>query len=138
MSMVSEFKEFINQGNAMDMAVGIIIGAAFGKIVSALVDNVLMPIISVFSGGVDFSDLFINLGEGEYATLAAAKEAGVATLGYGSFIQALIDFLIIAFVIFMIIRSINKMKKPPVEEEEKPAGPSEVELLIEIRDSLKK
>ncbi len=136
MSMVSEFKDFINQGNAMDMAVGIIIGAAFGKIVSALVDNVLMPIISVFSGGVDFSDLFINLGEGEYETLAAAKEAGVATLGYGSFIQALIDFLIIAFVIFMIIRSINKMKKPPAEEA--PAGPSELDLLTEIRDSLKK
>ncbi len=136
MSMVDEFKDFINQGNAMDMAVGVIIGAAFGKIVSALVENMLMPIIGMFMGGVDFNNLFINLGDEEFATLAAAKEAGAGVLGYGSLIQALIDFLIIAFVIFMVIRTINKMKKPP--EEAAPAGPSEVDLLIEIRDSLKK
>lgn len=135
MGMASEFKDFINQGNAMDMAVGVIIGAAFGKIVSALVGNILMPIISKFSGGVDFTNLFISLDGSNYDTLAAAQEAGAAVLGYGSFIQALIDFLIIALVIFMIIRSINKMKKPEVEEA---SGPSDIDLLTEIRDALKK
>lgn len=135
MGMMSEFKEFAVKGNALDMAVGLILGAAMGKIVSSLVADVLMPVISMAMGGVSFSNLFKNLGDGTFSTLAAAQEAGAATLNYGMFIQAIIDFLIIAFVIFMIVRSVNKMKK--AEEEEDP-GPSAEDLLTEIRDSLAK
>ncbi len=126
MGMVSEFKEFVMKGNMMDMATGIIIGAAISAVVGSLVDDILMPIIGLFTGGVDFSGLGIPLGEGEAA----------AIFGYGAFIQALINFLIISFVIFLIIKAMNSMKK---KEEEKPAAPPEdVVLLREIRDSLKK
>lgn len=136
MGMLQEFKDFAVKGNAVDMAVGIIIGAAFGKIVSSIVDDMVMPVIGKLMGGVDFTGLFLNLGDGEYQTLAAAKEAGAATLNYGNFIQTAIDFLIIAFAIFLMVKAINKMKK---KEEEKPASPSEdILLLREIRDSLKK
>lgn len=135
MGMVSEFKEFAIKGNALDMAVGLILGAAMGKIVSSLVADVLMPVISLAMGGVSFNNLFKNLGDGTFSTLAAAQEAGAATLNYGNFIQAIIDFLIIAFVIFMIVRTVNKLKK--AEEEEDP-GPSAEDLLTEIRDSLAK
>ena len=122
MGMVSEFKEFAMKGSMMDMAAGIIIGAAIGKMVGALVDNILMPIIGAVMGGVDFSSLSMKVGE--------------AAIGYGAFIQALIDFLIIAFVIFIILRTINNLKK---KEEEAPAEPAEdVALLTEIRDLLKK
>jgi len=117
------------------MAVGLILGAAMGKIVSSLVADVLMPVISMAMGGVSFSNLFKNLGDGTFTTLAAAQEAGAATLNYGMFIQAIIDFLIIAFVIFMIVRTVNKMKKA---EEEEDTGPSAEDLLTEIRDSLAK
>ncbi|MFK8067173.1 MAG: large conductance mechanosensitive channel protein MscL [Gammaproteobacteria bacterium] len=137
MSMVSEFKEFAMKGNVMDMAVGIIIGGAFGKIISSLVSDIIMPVVGKLMGGVDFSGLFMNLGEGTYATLEAAKEAGAATLNYGSFIQTAIDFLIIAFAIFMMIKMMNNAKKEEVEEA--PAEPSAEEaLLTEIRDLLKK
>ncbi len=122
MGMVSEFKEFAMKGSLMDMAVGIIIGAAIGKMVGALVDNVLMPLIGLAMGGVDFSSLAITVGE--------------ASINYGAFIQALIDFIIIAFVIFMLLKMINNMKK---KAEEEPAAPSDdVVLLTEIRDLLKK
>lgn len=135
MGLMSEFKDFAVKGNAIDMAVGIIIGGAFGKIVSSLVNDVIMPVVSLGTGGVDFSGQFTNLGEGDYATLAEAKEAGAAVLAYGSFIQNIIDFVIVAFVIFMMVRSINNLKK---KEEAKPSAPPEdVVLLREIRDSLK-
>ncbi len=135
MGMMSEFKEFAVKGNALDMAVGLILGAAMGKIVSSLVADVLMPVISLAMGGVSFSNLFKNLGDGTFSTLAAAQEAGAATLNYGLFIQAIIDFIIIAFVIFMIVRTVNKLKKA---EEEEDTGPSAEDLLTEIRDSLAK
>ncbi len=124
----------------MDMAVGIIIGAAFTAIVSSLVADLINPVISLFMGGVDFAGLFAVLGDGEYASLAAAEEDGAAVFAYGRFIMAVINFLIIAFVVFMLVRSVNNMKK---KEEEAPApapdpGPSELDILMEIRDSLKK
>ena len=119
MSMMGEFKEFATKGSLMDMAVGIIIGAAIGKMVGALVDNILMPLIGVVLAGVDFSNLSIAVGK--------------AQIGYGSFIQALIDFIIVAFVIFMIIKALNKAKQGAAEEE----SPDEVALLTEIRDLLK-
>ena len=138
--MLKEFKDFIAKGNVMDMAVGIIIGAAFTAIVSSLVADLLNPIISLFMGGVDFAGLFAILGEGEYASLAEAEEAGAAVFAYGRFIMAVINFLIIAFVVFMLVRSVNKMKKEEVAEPapEPDPGPSELDILVEIRDSLKK
>jgi large conductance mechanosensitive channel len=113
--MVKEFKEFVMRGNVLDMAVGIIIGAAFGKIVSSLVGDVLMPPIGLVLGQVSFSDLFINLSSTPYPSLAAAKAAGAATINYGAFIQSAIDFLIISAVIFILIRQVNRFKKdaPP-------------------------
>ena len=137
MGFIKEFKEFAMKGNVMGMAVGVIIGGAFGKIVSSLVDDVLMPLIGKMTGGVSFTDLFVNLGEGEYETLAAAKEAGAAVLAYGQFIQNIIDFLIIAFCIFLMIKAMNKMKKEEPAAPEAPAGPTQEELLTEIRDLLK-
>jgi len=115
--MLEEFKKFAMRGNVVDMAVGIVIGAAFGKIVSSFVKDVLMPPIGKLMGGVDFSNLFINLGEGTYKTLAAAQEAGAATLNYGLFVNTVLDFLIVAFAIFMVIKAMNKLKKeePPKE-----------------------
>ena len=138
MGFISEFKEFAMKGNVMDMAVGVIIGGAFGKIVSSLVSDVLMPLIGKATGGVSFVDLFVNLGEGEYKTLAEAQEAGAAVLAYGQFIQNIIDFIIIAFCIFLMIKGMNKMKKEKPAEPEAPAGPTQEELLTEIRDLLKK
>jgi len=139
MGMMQEFRDFAVKGNAVDMAVGIIIGGAFGKIVSSLVNDVIMPPVGQLLGGVDFSGLFINLSDARYETLAAAKEAGAATLNYGAFIQTTIDFVIVAFVIFMMVRSMNSLRK---KEEEKPAAPpepsEEVTLLREIRDGLRK
>ncbi|MGB5605110.1 MAG: large conductance mechanosensitive channel protein MscL [Gammaproteobacteria bacterium] len=108
--MLEEFKKFAMRGNVVDMAVGIVIGAAFGKIVSSFVKDVLMPPIGKLMGGVDFSNLFINLGEGTYKTLAAAQEAGAATLNYGVFVNTVLDFLIVAFAIFMVFKAMNKMK----------------------------
>lgn len=135
--MLSEFKAFIARGNVLDLAVGVIIGAAFGKIVSSMTDDLIMPLISlVTGGGVDFSSKFIVLGGAEKVqadmSLAAAKAAGANVFAWGSFITALINFIILAFVIFMIVRQANKAMPPPA------AGPSEVDLLAEIRDELKK
>jgi large conductance mechanosensitive channel len=113
--MLEEFKKFAMRGNVVDMAVGIVIGAAFGKIVTSFVNDVLMPPLGKLMGGVDFSNLFINLGSGSYASLAAAQEAGAATLNYGIFINTVLDFLIVAFAIFMVIKAMNKLKaeEPP-------------------------
>ena len=138
MGFIKEFKEFAMKGNVMDMAVGVIIGGAFGKIVSSLVNDVLMPLIGKLTGGVSFTDLFVNLGDGEYKTLAEAQEAGTAVLAYGQFIQNIIDFIIIAFCIFLMIKGMNKLKKEEPAAPEAPAGPTQEELLTEIRDLLKK
>lgn len=138
MSMMKEFREFAVKGNVVDMAVGIIIGGAFGKIVSSLVNDLVLPVVGKFVGGVDFRQLFVNLGDVHYATLAEAVEAGAPTLNYGSFLQTVFDFMIVAFVIFMMVRAINKAKRQ--EEEKKAAAPpkpsDEVVLLREIRDRL--
>jgi len=138
--MIQEFREFIAKGNVMDMAVGIIIGAAFTAIVSSLVADLINPIIGIFVGGIDFAELFIVLGEGEHTSLEQAEEAGAAVFAYGRFIMAVINFLIIAFVVFLLVKGVNRMKR---EEEAEPeaepeAGPSELDILMEIRDSLKK
>jgi large conductance mechanosensitive channel len=137
--MLQEFKAFAMRGNVVDMAVGIIIGGAFGKIVSSFVSDVIMPPIGMLMGGVDFSNLFINLSNVAYASVAAAEEAGAPIIKYGAFINTVIDFIIIAFAIFMAIKAMNKMKK---KEEEKPAEPpkpsAEETLLTEIRDLLAK
>lgn len=117
--MLKEFKEFISKGNVMDLAVGVIIGGAFGKIVSSLVNDVIMPLIGLILGGTDMSNYFLTLDGGQYATLAQAQEAGAATLNYGLFITQVINFLIIAFVIFLMVKAVNKArsltKKPEVE-----------------------
>ena len=136
--MLKEFGEFIKRGNVIDLAVAVIIGAAFGAIVKSLVDDVIMPPIGLLLGGVDFSNLFIDLSGTSYASLAEAQEVGAATINYGLFINAVINFLIVAFVIFLVVRQINKMKK--VEEAAPPPPPepsAEEKLLAEIRDLLK-
>ena len=142
--MLKDFREFIAKGNVMDMAVGIIIGAAFTAIVKSMVDDLINPIIGLFIGGVDFTNKYAVL-SGEVAagtSLEEARESGAAIFAYGSFIMAIINFLIIAWVVFMLVRYVNKVKEAaeakeePVEEA--PAGPTELELLAEIRDSLAK
>ena len=137
MGFIKEFKEFAVKGNVMDMAVGVIIGGAFGKIVTSLVNDVLMPIVGKLTGGISFTDLFVTLGDGEFKTLAAAQEAGAAVLAYGQFIQNIIDFIIITFCIFLMIKGMNKLKKKEEPAPEAPAGPTQEELLAEIRDLLK-
>lgn len=137
--MLKEFKEFAMRGNVVDMAVGIIIGAAFGKIVTSLVNDVVMPPIGLLMGNVDFSQLFVNLSGGDYVTLAEAQEAGAATINYGAFINTLLDFVIVAFAIFLVIKGMNRLKRKQEEHpEEAPKPSTEVQLLTEIRDSLKK
>ena len=134
--MLKEFKEFAMKGNVLDMAIGVIMGGAFGKIVSSLVSDVLMPPIGLLTGGVDFSSLFLNLSGTPQASLTAAKAAGAPTINYGVFLQATFDFVIIAFVIFLLVKQMNRFKKevPPAP----PAGPTnEEKLLMEIRDALK-
>ena len=110
--MLKEFKEFAMRGNVLDLAIGVIIGGAFGKIVSSFVTDVIMPLFGLLLGKIKFSELFINLSGEDYSTLAAAREAGASTLNYGLFINAIVDFLIIALVIFLVIRGINKLQKP--------------------------
>ncbi|MFL6195039.1 MAG: large conductance mechanosensitive channel protein MscL [Thermoanaerobaculia bacterium] len=136
MGLSSEFKEFAVKGNALDLAVGVVIGGAFGKIITSLVDDIIMPPIGMLLGGVDFKNLFLNLGPQDYATLAAAKAAGAPTLNYGNFLQAVIDFLLVALALFLVIRTINRLRGP--KEEPATATPAEdVLLLREIRDSLR-
>jgi len=119
--MLKEFKEFIMRGNVLDMAIGIIIGGAFGKIITSLVNDILMPPIGVLLGNVDFANLFINLSGKPYASLADAKAAGAATINYGLFVNTVIDFVIVAFVIFLLIRAVNRMRR---EKETAPAAPT--------------
>lgn len=144
--MMQEFRDFIAKGNVMDMAVGIIIGAAFTAIVASLVADLINPIIGLFMGGLDFTNNYIVL-SGDVAagaSLEAAREAGAAVFAYGSFIMAVINFLIIAFVVFMLVKSVNRIKDEAAKKEEEapaeeaPAGPTELDLLAEIRDALAK
>lgn len=139
--MFKEFKDFIARGNVVDLAVGIIIGAAFTAIVNSLVADLINPIIGMITGGIDFSNLFVNLGEGDFASLAAAREAGAPVFAYGSFITAVINFLIIAWVVFLIVKGVNRLKDATAKKEEAAAaaaGPSELDVLLQIRDALKK
>ncbi|MGH6891017.1 MAG: large conductance mechanosensitive channel protein MscL [Dongiaceae bacterium] len=134
--MLKEFKDFAMKGNVLDLAIGVIIGGAFGKIVSSLVSDVLMPPIGLLLGKVDFSSLFLNLSGTPQPSLTAAKAAGAPTLNYGVFLQATFDFIIITFVILMLVKQVNRFKReaPPAP----PAGPTnEEKLLMEIRDALK-
>ncbi|WP_416907152.1 MAG: large conductance mechanosensitive channel protein MscL [Polymorphobacter sp.] len=142
--MFAEFKTFIMRGNVMDLAVAVIIGAAFSAIVKSFTDDLIMPIIGLVTGGVDFSSLFVILGpvptdfEGALTDYAALKAAGVPLFGYGAFITAIINFVIMAFVIFMLVRSVNKLMTKPEEAPAPPPGPSaEEKLLTEIRDALR-
>jgi large conductance mechanosensitive channel len=133
MGMVSEFREFIAKGNVLDLAIGVVIGGAFGKIVSSLVDKIIMPVVGLLTGGVDFSKWSITLKDA--AVDAAGKETAPAlVLGFGDFINAVVQFLIIAFVIFLVIKAYNRTRKPAADA----APPEDVLLLREIRDSLKK
>ena len=138
--MLKEFQEFAMRGNVVDMAVGIVIGGAFGTIVKSLVDDVLMPPIGLILGGVDFSDFFVTLKGPDAATLEAAKEAGAVTLNWGLFVNSVISFLIVAFALFMVIKAMNETKRRlEKEQEEAPAAPPRTEVLLEeIRDALVK
>lgn len=138
MGLIQEFKSFAMRGNVTDMAIGIIIGAAFGKIVTSVVNDIIMPPLGLLIGKVNFTDLFLALDGKQYESLIKAKEAGAPIMAYGSFLQTTFDFIIVAFVIFLLIKGMNKMKKA---EEQKPAAPpapsNEEVLLIQIRDLLK-
>jgi large conductance mechanosensitive channel len=142
MSMVKEFKEFALKGNVMDLAVGVIIGGAFSSIVNSIVKDLIMPVVGLATGGLDFSNMFIRLGnipanyKGSPGSYKDLQTAGVAVIGYGSFITVLINFVILAFIIFLMVKFINNLRKPagPVEP---PPTPEDVLLLREIRDSLK-
>ena len=137
MSFLREFKEFAMRGNVVDLAVGVIIGGAFGKIVDSLVKDVIMPVVGRILGGVDFRHLHINLGDKTYETLEAAEKAGAPLVKYGAFINTTIDFIIVAFAIFVAIKAINRLKRaepPPAPAPE----PEDIKLLREIRDSLKR
>lgn len=134
MAVVKEFKAFIARGNVLDLAVAVVIGATFGRIVTAVVDGLIMPLTGVFTGGVDLSHFYVALDGQDYESLAAAQEASAPVLAYGAFIQSVVDFLLVAFVIFLVVRAYNHMNKPA---EAAPAAPSEEVLLLrEIRDSL--
>jgi large conductance mechanosensitive channel len=134
--MLQEFKTFVMRGNVVDLAVGVIIGAAFGKIVTSLTNDLILPVVGLAMGKIDFSNLFLNLGGGTFETLKAATDAGAPVLRYGLFINSVLDFLILAFIIFMMVRAMNRMKaaEPPPA----PPGPTpDQKLLTEIRDALK-
>jgi large conductance mechanosensitive channel len=139
--MLREFRDFIARGNVLDLAVAVIIGAAFATITTSLTEDIIMPIVGALFGGLDFSSYFLVLGpipadfKGNPASYAELKEAGVAVLGWGQFLTVLINFLILAFIIFLIVRAANRFKRGAPDA---PSGPSEVELLAEIRDELKK
>ncbi|THF64713.1 large conductance mechanosensitive channel protein MscL [Pseudothauera nasutitermitis] len=140
MSFIKEFKEFAMRGSVVDLAVGVIIGGAFGKIVDSLVKDIMMPILGKLLGGVDFRHFYINLGDQTYATLAEAEQAGAPLVKYGAFINSAIDFVIIAFAIFVAIKAINRLKRtePPAPAPEPAPEPEDVKLLREIRDALKR
>jgi large conductance mechanosensitive channel len=142
MALLQEFKKFAVQGNVLDMAVGIIIGAAFGKIIASLVEDIIMPPIGLLLGKVDFSSLFINLSGAAYESLAKAKEAGAPTLNVGLFLNSIINFVIVAFAIFLIVQQFNRLKAKPEPAPAAPPSPppltKDQELLAEIRDLLKR
>ena len=139
--MLKEFREFAMRGNVVDMAVGIIIGAAFGRIVTSLVNDVVMPPIGLMMGKMDFSNLFVALDGGDYASLPVAEQAGAPIIKYGMFINNVLDFLIVAFVIFLVIRAMNNLRRKqdaaPEAEAAPPAPSAEVQLLTEIHDALR-
>jgi large conductance mechanosensitive channel len=135
--MLKEFKEFAMRGSVVDMAVGIVIGAAFGKIVTSFVNDVIMPPIGLLLGSVDFSNLFVNL-RGDYTTVAAAETAGAPIIKYGAFINTVLDFVIVAFAIFVVIKALNKLRRQQAAQPAAPPAPSTQEkLLMVIRDALK-
>lgn len=142
--MIKEFRDFIAKGNVMDLAVGLIIGAAFTAIVKSMVSDLINPVIGLFFGGVDFVNLFMVLkGEATFVSLAAARDAGAAVFAYGAFLMAVVNFLIIACVVFILVRYINRIKDASQKQEENaavaaPAGPTELSVLTEIRDALAK
>lgn len=142
--MIQEFKAFLMKGNVMDLAVGIIIGAAFTAIVNSLVADLINPIIGLITGGIDFSNLFIDLSGTDPVSLAAAREAGAPVFAYGAFLTAIINFLIIAWVVFLLVKAVNRLKEATVRKEAAeaaaavPPGPTELDILKEIRDALKK
>jgi large conductance mechanosensitive channel len=139
MSFMQEFKDFAMRGNVVDLAVGVVIGAAFGKIVDSLVKDIIMPMVGAMLGGVDFKQFYINLGSTAYDSLELAEKAGAPLIKYGAFINSMVDFTIIAFAIFIAVKAINKLKR---KEEAVPAAPvptpEDIVLLREIRDALKK
>jgi large conductance mechanosensitive channel len=139
MSFIQEFKDFAMRGNVVDLAVGVVIGGAFGKIVDSLVKDIIMPMVGALMGGTDFKQLYINLGSTAYDTMELAEKAGAPLIKYGVFINSMVDFLIIAFAIFVAVKAINSLKR---KEEAAPAAPAptpeDVVLLREIRDALKK
>ncbi len=135
--MLNEFKDFIAKGNVVDLAVGIIIGVAFTAIVNSLVGDLINPIIGLVTGGVDFSNLYIDLSGTNPTSLAAARESGASVFAYGAFLTAVINFLIIAWVVFLLVKAVNRMKREKAVEAVA-AGPTEIDLLKEIRDSLKR
>ena len=137
--MLKEFQEFAVKGNVVDMGVGIVIGAAFTSIVNSLVNDIVNPVIGVLTGSVDFSNFFVNLGAGDYASLAAAQAAGAPTVNYGLFVNAVISFLIVAWILFFIIRAVNHLRKAAEQAPASPETPepaADVRLLTEIRDLL--
>lgn len=140
MGMMQEFREFAIKGNVMDLAVGVIIGGAFGKIVDSVVNDLIMPLVGLFFGKLDFSNLFVVLGtmpEGVPRTLDALKKAGIPVFAYGNFITVAVNFVILAFIIFMMVKQINRLKREaPATPEQAPATPEDIQLLREIRDSL--
>lgn len=141
MTLIKEFREFAVKGNVVDLAVAVIIGTAFGRIVTSLVNDIIMPPIGYAMGGLDFSSLFWTLGEGEYASLAEATAAGAATINYGVFINTVLNFLIVAWALFLVIRAMNRLKRlseqAPPATPEAPPKPRQEELLEEIRDALR-
>ncbi len=134
--MFKEFAEFIKRGNVVDLAVGVIIGGAFGTIVQSLVNDIIMPPVGLLLGGVDFANLYINLSGGTYESLAAAQEAGAATINYGLFVNNVISFLIIAFSVFLLIKGVNSLEREEEPEPETPAEPTTEERLVKVLEQL--
>lgn len=140
MSLLDEYRSFAVKGNVVDVGVGIVIGAAFTTIVNSFVTDVVNPVIGVLTGGVDFSNLFVNLGSGDYATLAEAQAAGAPTLNYGLFLNAVVSFLIVSWVLFLVMRNVNRLRKAAEAAPADPATPdppADIRLLTEIRDALR-
>ncbi|MGH1385069.1 large conductance mechanosensitive channel protein MscL [Kordia sp.] len=136
--MIKEFKEFITGGNVIEFAVAVIMAGAIGGVVKGFVDNIVMPFVGYFTGGTDFANLYLVLGDKEFETLAAAKEAGAAVISYGVWINSIVNLIIVGFIMFLIVKAYNKTKKKEEEAPAAPAGPTQEELLTQIRDLLKK